>query len=176
MKKPRDNRRAYVEEKQEAARLPDITPKTTRLAASLTRGSGPKEHLEEVMQTQNGYWWAISIRQDDGRPEIIDVGTYSFGQMANRIGDSDPFDLFEFELLQHVDTSAWPQTGKVDPGAVSEGYWWAVDPAEEAHQIVLVGKDGAVQDFNGDFGSSLDAFEFLMPIDTSGWPTALPVD
>ncbi|WP_095780060.1 hypothetical protein [Mesorhizobium sp. WSM3868] len=105
------------------------------------------------MQTQNGYWWATSIRQDDDRPEIIDVGSYPFGQMANRIGDSDPFDLVEFELLQHVDTSAWPQTSAVGLETVHEGYWWALDP-DGGRQIVMVGKDGSVQDFNGDFERS----------------------
>ncbi|WP_192182189.1 hypothetical protein [Mesorhizobium amorphae] len=116
------------------------------------------------MRTQNGYWWAISIRQDDDRPEIIDVGSYSFGQMA-RVGDSDPFDLIEFELLQHLDTTRWPTEGAVDPATVHEGYWWALDPEEEAHQIVFVGKDLVVRDFNGDFERSLDEFEFVMPLD-----------
>ncbi|TPK72364.1 hypothetical protein FJ950_08660 [Mesorhizobium sp. B2-3-14] len=118
------------------------------------------------MQKQNGYWWAISVRQDHDRPEIINVGSYSLGQVAIRIGDSDLFDLVEFELLQHVDTSAWPQKGAVDPETVREGYWWALDP-DEGHQIVLVDKGGSVQDFNGDFERSLDEFEFLMPIDTT---------
>ncbi|RVC81482.1 hypothetical protein EN745_09635 [Mesorhizobium sp. M4A.F.Ca.ET.022.05.2.1] len=86
------------------------------------------------MKTQNGYWWAISIRQEDDRPEIIDVGSYSFGQMATRAGDADPFDLIEFELLQHLDTSRWPTHGAVDPATVREGYWWALDPEENAHQ------------------------------------------
>ncbi|MER9603438.1 hypothetical protein [Mesorhizobium sp. M0243] len=121
------------------------------------------------MQTQNGYWWAVSIRQENDRPEIIDVETYSFGQMATRIGDPDPFNLIEFDLLQRVDTDRLPTTGSVDREAVQEGYWWALDPAE-GHQIVLIGKGMIVQDFNGDFDRSLDEFEFLMPIDTSRWP------
>lgn len=117
------------------------------------------------MQTQNGYWWAISIRQEDDRPEIINVVSYSFGQMATRVGDSDPFDLIEFELLQPLDSSLWPTEGAVDSATVHEGYWWALDPDEEAHQIVFVGKDGAVRDFNGDFERNVDEFEFLMPLD-----------
>ncbi|ESY71707.1 hypothetical protein NKJ90_23495 [Mesorhizobium sp. M0051] len=117
------------------------------------------------MRIQSGYWWAISIRQEDDRPEIIDVGSYSFGQMANRVGDADPFDLIEFELLQWLDASLWPTEGAVDPSTVREGYWWALDPAENAYQIVLVGKDRAVRTFNGDFDSCLDEFEFLMPLD-----------
>lgn len=79
------------------------------------------------MRIQSGYWWAISIRQEDDRPEIIDVGSYSFGQMANRVGDADPFDLIEFELLQWLDASLWPMEGAVDPSTVREGYWWALD-------------------------------------------------
>ncbi|MER9690091.1 hypothetical protein [Mesorhizobium sp. M0139] len=85
--------------------------------------------------------------------------------MANRVGDADPFDLIEFELLQWLDASLWPTEGAVDPSTVREGYWWALDPAENAYQIVLVGKDRAVRTFNGDFDSCLDEFEFLMPLD-----------
>lgn len=120
------------------------------------------------MRRRDGYWWAISIRQEDDRPEIINVDTYSFGQMATRIGDSDPFDLMEFDFIHPVDTSRWPKACRVDQATVHEGYWWVLEPGD-GHQIVLVGKDGYVRDFNGDLESRVDNFEFLMPIDTSGW-------
>lgn len=118
------------------------------------------------MRTQNGYWWAISIQQQDGRPEIIDVN----GDIATRVSDSWHYNIIEFDLLQLVDTSHWPKDGSVDRKTVYEGYWWAFDPTEEVHTIVLVGEHHAVQDFDGDIARSLEDFDFRMPIDTSGWP------
>lgn len=120
------------------------------------------------MQTQNGYWWAINSQQEDDRPEIIEIS----GEMATRASDSWPYGIFDFELIQHIDTCPWPQESSVDPATVREGYWWAFDPEEDAHQIVLVCEHGCVQDFNGDIDRGVDDFKFLMPIDMSAWPAA----
>ncbi|TIL23664.1 MAG: hypothetical protein E5Y88_22315 [Mesorhizobium sp.] len=132
----------------------------------------------EMQKREDGYWWAIGLHpESDGEPEIIDV----LGLEATRLGDSWLYHVGEFVLLQRVDTSRWPQKGKlteeelldenyaVDPAKVHEGYWWALDCLEESPQIILVGKN-SVQAFAGDIDRSLDEFEFLMPIDTSGWP------
>ncbi|MER8921686.1 hypothetical protein [Mesorhizobium sp. M0802] len=120
---------------------------------------------------QNGYWWAINLQKEGDRPEIIEIS----GQMATRISDSWPYGIFDFKLIQHIDTGPWPQEGTVDPAKVREGYWWAFDPHEEAHQIVLVFERGSVQDFNGDIDRFVADYEFLMPIDTSAWPVASDV-
>ena len=129
------------------------------------------------MQTKNGYWWAVSFHpEDDGQPEIIDVN----GQGASRMGDDWPYHVGEFDLLQRVDTSRWPQKGKlteeelldpdysVDPATVQEGYWWAIHSEDFQPLIVRVGKDAVVCRLEGE--DRLDDFEFLMPIDTSTWP------
>lgn len=127
------------------------------------------------MRTQDGYWWAISIRQEDGRPEIIDV----HGKEASRMDDDWPYHVGEFDLLQRVDTSHWPQRGKlteeelldpdytVDPATVYAGYWWAIHSEDFQPLIVRVGKDAV---YRLDCEDDLNNFEFLMPIDTSGWP------
>ncbi|ODA96605.1 hypothetical protein BFX40_29695 [Mesorhizobium sp. SEMIA 3007] len=93
--------------------------------------------------------------------------------------DDWPYHVGEFELLQHIDTSAWPQKGKlterelldenyaVDPAAVRPGYWWVIHHEDLLPLIVLVGKD-AVYRIDGEDG--LNDFEFLMPIDTDRWP------
>ncbi|MFK0689549.1 hypothetical protein ACFX5Q_15265 [Mesorhizobium sp. IMUNJ 23033] len=133
--------------------------------------------VQREMQRQNGYWWAISLHQeDDGLPEIIDV----HGQEAARMGDDWPYHIGEFDMLQHVDTSGWPQKGKlteeelldpdyaVDPATVHEGYWWAIHSEDFQPLIVRVGKDAVV--YRLDCEDDLNNFEFLMPIDTSGWP------
>ncbi|WP_156936433.1 hypothetical protein [Mesorhizobium sp. LNJC394B00] len=126
------------------------------------------------MQTSDGYWWASHLHEDR-KPEIIDV----HGLAASRMTDDWPYHVAEFELLQHIDTSAWPQKGKlterelldenyaVDPAAVRAGYWWVIHHEDLLPLIVLVGKD-AVYRIDGEDG--LNDFEFLMPIDTDGWP------
>lgn len=136
------------------------------------------------MRTQNGYWWAISIRQEDDRPEIIYVGSYEGGQLATRMNDDWPYDLIEFDLLMPIDTRAWPQKGKlteqdlldenyaVDPASVHDGYWWAIGHEDIRPLIVRIEND-TVYRIDGEDG--LNDFEFLMPIDTSGWPTALSI-
>jgi hypothetical protein len=130
------------------------------------------------MQTQNGYWWA-RILSDNDQPEIIYVGSYGGGQMATRMGDDWPYDLIECDLLLPIDTNAWPQKGKlterellnedyaVDPATISEGYWWAVNSEDFQPLIVRVGKDAV---YRLDCEDDINNFEFLMPIDTSGWP------
>ena len=128
------------------------------------------------MQLQDGYWWAIRLHPlDDGKPEII-VRT---GKEASRMGDDWPYHVGEFDLLQRVDTSRWPQKGKlaeeelldpdyrVDPATVHEGYWWAIHAEDFQPLIVRVGKDVV---YRLDCEDMLDNFEFLMSIDTSGWP------
>jgi hypothetical protein len=133
----------------------------------------------EIPKQEDGYWWATSLRlEDDGEPEIIDV----YGQGATRMSDSWPYQVGEFLLLERVDTSRWPQKGKrteeelpdenyeVDPVTIHEGYWWAISFEDLQPLVVRVGKDKAVQDFNGDIEQSLNQFEFLVSIDTSGWP------
>ncbi|CAN7482384.1 hypothetical protein [Mesorhizobium sp. LjNodule214] len=129
------------------------------------------------MEVQSGYWWAISIRRDDDQPEIIDVR----GEQAQRIiGEGDPYDLFEFELIRHVDTGGWPSERgldgrEVDPATIKDGYWWAFHILEEQPEIIRVGQDEVARsksayraDSDGEF--DLSEFEFLMSIDTSGWP------
>ncbi|WP_189562456.1 hypothetical protein, partial [Mesorhizobium sp. M2A.F.Ca.ET.037.01.1.1] len=123
-----------------------------------------------------GYWWAISIHPDDsGEPEIV----YVHGNEVTRLTDDWPYHVGEFDLLQHIDTKAWPQKGKltyeqlldenyaVNPATVHEGYWWAINYEDMEPTIVLIGKDAV---YRVDAEVRLDEFEFLMPIDTSGWP------
>ncbi|MER9392203.1 hypothetical protein [Mesorhizobium sp. M0592] len=128
---------------------------------------------------QSGYWWAISLHpEDNGQPEIIDV----HGKEASRLGDDWPYHIGEFDMLQNIDTRGWPQRGKlteeelldpeyaVDPATIHEGYWWAVHSEDFLPLIVQVGKSGLVYRIDGE--DMLNDFEFLMPIDTSAWPTA----
>ncbi|MGX8007940.1 hypothetical protein ACVDG8_002490 [Mesorhizobium sp. ORM8.1] len=128
------------------------------------------------MQTQNGYWWAISIHpDDDGQPEII----YVSGNEASRMIDDWGYHVGEFDLLHHVDTGAWPQEGKlterelldegytVDPASVHDGYWWAVSYEDAAPMIVRIEGD-TVHRIDGE--DRLNDYEFLLPIDTSNWP------
>ncbi|MBB6407755.1 hypothetical protein [Mesorhizobium sangaii] len=95
------------------------------------------------------------------------------------MGDDWPYHVGEFELLQRVDTSRWPQRGKlteeelldpdyrVDPTTVHEGYWWAIHSEEFQPLVVRIGTDAVVYRLDGE--DSLNDFEFLMPIDTSSW-------
>ncbi|RWE34987.1 hypothetical protein [Mesorhizobium sp.] len=130
------------------------------------------------MQTQNGYWWAISLHpDDDGEPEII----YVSGNEASRMNDDWGYHVGEFDLLMPIDTRAWPQKGKlseldlldenyaVDPATIHDGYWWAIH-AEDFQPLIVLVKKGAV--FRLECEDTFGNFEFLMPVDTSGWPTA----
>ncbi|PBB83562.1 hypothetical protein [Mesorhizobium sp. WSM3876] len=62
--------------------------------------------MENDMQVQNGYWWATSL-SDDKPAEIIHVGIFGGEQIATRMGDDWPYELFECDLLMPIDTSAW---------------------------------------------------------------------
>ncbi|RWI94652.1 MAG: hypothetical protein E5X33_30980 [Mesorhizobium sp.] len=136
------------------------------------------------MRTQDGYWWARILSGDD-KPEIIYVGSYGGEQLATRMGDDWHYDLIECELVMPINTSAWPQKGKlteqelldenyaVDPTTVHDGYWWAISYEDPLPLIVRIERD-SVYRIDGEDG--LNDFEFLMSIDTSGWPKALPVN
>ncbi|ESY20712.1 hypothetical protein [Mesorhizobium sp. LNJC394B00] len=126
---------------------------------------------------QNGYWWASSFHPlDDGEPEII----YVHGPEASRLGDDFPHHVGEFDLLHRVDTDRWPQKGKltekelldenyaVDPATVPDGYWWAIHCEDFEPLIVRVEQDTV---YRMDCEDTLNNFEFLMRIDTNGWPT-----
>ncbi|WP_176478499.1 hypothetical protein [Mesorhizobium sp. WSM3876] len=66
--------------------------------------------------------------------------------------------LTEHELLDENYT--------VDPNTVADGYWWAIN-AEDFEPLIVRVEAGAVY---RDCEDTFDNFEFLMPIDTSGWP------
>jgi hypothetical protein len=130
-----------------------------------------------MQKQKDGFWWAINILQEEDQPEIIDVNSFE----ASRMSDDWPYRVGEFVLLKCVDTSRWPQKGKlpeeelldenyaVDPATVHEGYWWAIHSEDFEPLIVRVGKDAVVYRLYG-VEDRLNDFEFLMPIDTSGWP------
>jgi hypothetical protein len=131
----------------------------------------------------DGYWWAISIHQEDDEPEIIDVR----GSGANRLlGQAEPYELVEFIPLKPIDTTGWPTERKlaedenldedreVDPDTVVEGYWWAFHFMEDEPEIIRVGVDkygskGAYR-ADSDGEEELALFDFVMKIDTSDWP------
>ena len=131
----------------------------------------------------DGYWWAISISQDDDEPEIIDVR----GSGANRLlGEAEPYELIEFIPLKPIDTTGWPtertlaedeyldEDREVDPATVEAGYWWVFHFMEDEPEIVRVGEDElgtkVAFRFDSDEGEQLASFEFVMKIDTSDWP------
>ncbi|TPL51614.1 hypothetical protein [Mesorhizobium sp. B2-4-6] len=131
------------------------------------------------MQVQSGYWWA-SILSDGAQPEIIYVVNIGSEQTATRMGDDWPYNLIECDLLMPIDTSAWPQAGKltedelldehytVDPTTITDGYWWAII-AEDFQPLIVLVERGAV--YRLDSEDRFENFEFVMYIDTTGWPT-----
>ncbi|TIU90557.1 MAG: hypothetical protein E5V74_00200 [Mesorhizobium sp.] len=130
------------------------------------------------MQVQSGYWWA-RIFSDSAEPEIIYIGNFEGEQIATRMGDDWPYNLIECDLLMPIDTSIWPQKGKliedelldehytVDPTTIADGYWWAII-AEDFQPLIVRVERGAV--YRLDCEDSFDNFEFMMPIDTTAWP------